>query len=133
MSHFVIKSNGLKRSHAFAHNQIGDCISHMLTTCNDSEQWTFRSDVDVRINTFYIENQINTLHQIQAYFEIPLQTMKDCAKVTKGFDNHKKFVNALKQKLKLRNRPKVSIVDLSCVRKASTGAEVTVEVMFVWF
>ena len=140
--YIVIKSNGLQRSHAFAHNKIGDCISHVLTACNDSKQWAFRPDVDVRITVFYIENQINTLRQIEAYFEIRLQTTKDCAKITQalrrnieemakhGFDNHKKFVNALKQKLKLsqRNRPKISIVDLSCVRKDSTKPnEVTFE------
>ena len=73
----VIKSNQLKKWHAFSHKKIEECISDVIETCKDSNLWNKRSDVFYTIQVYYIQNYINTLNQIQFSFEIIVLTIGD--------------------------------------------------------
>ena len=114
---FIVKSHDLHPRHAFAHDKLSQCIYDVLTTCDDAQKWSMRSDVEYSVEVYYIQNFSKTLSEIHVTFKIDMYTLGTNKKhldvssaiaeniqnmTQNGTKNFERFVGALRGLLNLR-------------------------------
>lgn len=61
--------------HSFGKMNVNKAILSVLNTSDDNNLWLERSDVRLEIETYYVDERIHTLQEMDCYFEILLLTM----------------------------------------------------------
>lgn len=68
----TLESPNLRYRHSFGNNHICKCIQNVLDTCEDKDLWLNCDNVFYNIETYYIDQRIVTLNEMDCYFEISI-------------------------------------------------------------
>ena len=68
----TMKSEYFNANHSLANNKISESIMYTLRRCSFRNLWFDRSDVELKIQVFFIQDRIKIENEMDVYFEITM-------------------------------------------------------------